>query len=387
MKSPKKSKSLYLDTLLDTIHISEWFEQTMHSPVIISGPCSAETEKQVVDTALQLNLINKVSIYRAGLWKPRSRPDSFQGVGSIGFNWIKRVKEETKLLVAVEVATPGHVEECLKNNIDILWIGARTSSNPFSVQELANTLKGIDIPVMVKNPINPDPELWIGALERFNKVGIKRIAAIHRGFYPFEKTLLRNIPKWEIPIELKTRYNNLSVICDPSHISGTKEFIFDISQKALDLNFDGLMIECHINPKAALSDSRQQITPAELKKLLGLLKFRTPSSENAEFNNLLEQLRNKIDSIDNQLLELLSQRMKIVEEIGKYKSENNVTILQLRRWSSLINERLELSKKLNLSETFINKILTLVHEESIKKQIEILNSLKLSTYKDESLKK
>jgi chorismate mutase len=366
-----------LETLLDTLHISEWFDQTKHAPVIISGPCSAETEQQVIDTAMQLNSIERVSIFRAGLWKPRSRPDSFEGVGSIGFEWLKRVKEETKLLIAVEVATPEHVEECLKNNIDILWVGARTSSNPFSVQELANSLRGIDIPILVKNPINPDSELWIGALERFNKSGTKRIAAVHRGFYPFEKTLLRNIPKWEIPIELKTRYNNLTIICDPSHISGAKEFIFDISQKALDLNFDGLMIECHINPKRALSDSKQQITPAQLKKLLNELKFRTTSSENIEFNNLLEQLRNKIDSIDNQMLELLSQRMKIVEEIGKYKSENNVTILQLRRWSNLINDRLELCKKLNLSESFINKILTLVHEESIKKQIEILNSLKL----------
>ena len=365
-----------MDTFLDTIHISEWFEQTRNCPVIIAGPCSAETEEQVLDTAIRLDSIGKVSIFRAGIWKPRSRPVSFQGVGSVGFEWLKRVKAETNLLVAVEVASPAHVEECLKNNIDILWIGARTSSNPFSVQEVASSLKGVDIPVMVKNPINPDTELWIGALERFYKAGIKRLAAVHRGFYPFEKTLLRNIPKWEIPIELKTRYNNLTMICDPSHISGTREFIKDISQKALDLNFDGLMIESHNNPAKALSDSSQQITPKELKEMLDTLKFRTISSENIEFNNLLEQLRSKIDSIDNQLIELLSQRMGIVEEIGKYKSENNVTILQLRRWSNLINDRLELCRKLRLSDTFIKKILTVVHEESIKKQIEILNSYK-----------
>ena len=365
-----------MDSKLDIIPINKWFEQTKNNPVIISGPCSAETEEQVINTAKAISLIDKVSIFRSGIWKPRTRPNTFEGVGSIGLKWLNRVQKETRLLVTVEVATPEHIEECLKNNIDILWVGARTSSNPFSIQELANCLKGVDIPVLVKNPINPDLDLWIGTIERFNKAGIKKIAAIHRGFFPFEKTTLRNIPKWEIPIELKIKFNNLPIICDPSHISGTTEYISEISQKALNLNFDGLMIESHINPEKALSDNKQQVTPSQLNKILNSLKYRTISSENIEFNNLLDQLRSKIDSIDTQLLVLLAQRMKIVEEIGKYKSENNVTILQLRRWVRLVYDRLETSKKLKLSKEFINNILTLVHEESINKQIEVMNNSK-----------
>lgn len=365
-----------MKTSANIIPINEWFEETKNLPVIISGPCSAETKKQVIDTAKKLNLINNISIFRAGIWKPRTRPDTFEGVGSKGFKWLKQVKEETKLLIAVEVANPEHIEECLLNNIDIIWIGARTTSNPFSIQKLASALKGVDIPVLIKNPINPDLELWIGAIERFNKAGIKKIAAVHRGFYPFEKTSLRNIPKWEIPIELKIKLGNISVICDPSHIAGDKKYISEISQKALDLNFDGLMIESHINPSKALTDSKQQITPNELQDLLTNLKYRTPSSENREFNNLLTQFRNKIDSIDNQLLELLSQRMKITEEIGKYKSENNVTVLQFTRFALMLKDRIELSKKLGLSDDFIKNILNIVHEESIRKQVEIMNNKK-----------
>lgn len=361
----------------DIIPICDWFKETHNLPVIISGPCSAETEKQVIDTAINLNTINNVSIYRAGLWKPRTRPGSFEGVGSKGFDWLKRVKEETNLLIAVEVANPEHIEECLKNNIDIIWIGARTSSNPFSIQKLATALKGVDIPVLIKNPINPDLELWIGAIERINKAGIKKIAAIHRGFFPFEKTLLRNIPKWEIPIELKIRLGNISIICDPSHIAGDKKYISEICQKALDLNFDGLMIESHIKPSKALSDSKQQVTPKELGVILNNLNYKTALCENREFNSLLNQLRSKIDSIDNQLLELLSQRMKITEEIGKYKSKNNVTILQYARFARMLKDRLEISEKLGLSDEFVKSILNIVHEESIRKQAEVMKKKKL----------
>lgn len=366
-----------MEKLLDIIPITDWFEQLKDKPVIISGPCSAETEEQLLSTAREIRKINLVSILRAGIWKPRTRPDTFEGVGKIGLQWLQKVKEETGLLTAVEVATPEHIEQCLKHNVDIIWIGARTTSNPFSIQELAHTLKGTDISVLVKNPVNPDIDLWIGALERFNKAGIKKLAAIHRGFYPFEKTSLRNIPKWEVPIELKSRFHNLPVICDPSHISGTTEYIENIAQKALDLNFDGLMIEAHIAPEHALSDAKQQLSPQELKNLLNNLVFRKPTSDNIDFINNLEQYREQIDSIDTQMLELMAQRMKIVEQIGKYKCENNVTILQLRRWEKIISTRTGFGKKLGLSVDFINKLLQLVHKESIHKQTEVMNELKL----------
>ncbi len=368
-----------MEKLLDITPITDWFEQLKDKPVIISGPCSAETEQQLLSTAREIRKINLVSILRAGIWKPRTRPGTFEGVGKIGLQWLQKVKEETGLLTTVEVATPEHIEQCLKHNIDILWIGARTTSNPFSVQELANTLKGTDISVLVKNPVNPDIDLWIGALERFNKAGIKKLAAIHRGFYPFERTSLRNIPKWEIPIELKSRFHNLPVICDPSHISGTTEYIENIAQKALDLNFDGLMIETHIDPANALSDAKQQLNPRDLKNLLNNLVFRKPTSDNIDFLNNLEQYREQIDSIDTQMLELMAQRMKIVEQIGKYKCENNVTILQLRRWEKIISTRTGFGKKLGLSVDFIKKLLQLVHKESIQKQTEVMKASPLKS--------
>jgi len=354
----------------------KWFPQLNESPVIIAGPCSAESELQLLSTALEISKIERVKIYRTGIWKPRTRPGSFEGVGKIGLEWLAKVKAETGLLTAVEVATPQHVEHCLKvqnSAVDILWIGARTTGNPFAVQELVNSLKGCDIPILVKNPVNPDIDLWIGALERFNYTGISRLAAVHRGFYPFEKTSLRNIPKWELPIELKIRFPNLPVICDPSHIAGKVDLIESIAQKALDLDFDGLMIETHINPKEALSDAKQQITPDELGKLLDKLNFRKISCQNSDFNNRLEQYREQIDSIDTQMLELLSQRNKIVGRIGNFKKDNNVTIFQLRRWTEILATRTELARRLGLSTDFTKKLLQLVHEESIRIQTDVFN--------------
>ncbi|MBE9469430.1 MAG: bifunctional 3-deoxy-7-phosphoheptulonate synthase/chorismate mutase type II [Bacteroidetes bacterium] len=363
-----------METPLNIIPIRKWFKQLSNKPVIISGPCSAETEKQLIETAKAINDIGKVQIFRAGIWKPRTRPVNFEGVGEKGLLWLKKAKEQTGLLTTVEVATPKHIEKCLKFGVDILWIGARTTSNPFSINELTQVLKGVDIPVMIKNPINPDINLWVGAIERFNKIGINKLAAIHRGFFPFELTSLRNIPKWEIPIELKRNFHNLSIICDPSHIAGKRKYINEISQKALDLDMDGLMIESHISPDKALTDSKQQITPKELKLMLDSLVIRTSNSDNFDFINSIEKYRDQIDSIDTQLIELLAQRMEIVKQIGVYKKNNDVTILQLSRWEKIINSRINFGLKLGLSEKLIKKIMQLIHKESIQKQNEIMNN-------------
>ncbi len=354
--------------------LSSWFGN-LQEPLIIAGPCSAETEEQMLQTAKEIAALGKVKVFRSGIWKPRTRPGNFEGVGEKGLKWLSQVKKETGLLTATEVANPEHAELAIKNDVDILWIGARTTSNPFSIQELADYLKGYDKPVMVKNPINPDVQLWVGALERFHKAGINKLAAIHRGFFPFEATTLRNIPKWETAIELKSMCHDLPIICDPSHIAGNSEYIAEISQKALDLNMDGLIIEAHYNPLVALSDMNQQVTPEQLGEILDNLIYRSTLSEDANFASILETLRNKIDSIDQQMLELLMQRMNVVEEIGKYKSENQVTILQLRRWEKIMSSRIKLGKKLGLSEDFVKKLLQLVHKESIQRQTEVMNKL------------
>lgn len=368
-----------MENLDKLISIENWFEKQIEAPIYIAGPCSAETEEQVIQTACEISKNSKINVFRAGLWKPRTRPNTFEGVGKQGLPWLKRVKEQFGLKIAVEVAHPEHIELCLNNNIDVLWIGARTVSNPFSIQEIADSLKNINIPVLVKNPVNPDIDLWIGAIERFYNNGVYKLAALHRGFYPFERTVFRNIPKWEIPIELKIKFPTLPVICDPSHISGTTQYIEEISQKALDLNFDGLMIESHINPKKALSDSQQQLTPLELKDLLDRLIVRVTTCDDKEFSNLLSNYRAQIDSLDFQLLELLAQRMKVVEKIGEYKSLNNVKILQLRRWENIIGTRTEYGQSRGLTEDFIIKLLQLVHKESIQKQTEVMNKLKSNT--------
>jgi chorismate mutase len=345
-----------------------------NKPLIISGPCSAESEEQMVMTAKEIADKTNTHLFRAGIWKPRTRPGHFEGIGTEGLKWLKTIKQETSLPVCTEVAKPQHVEAALKHNVDVLWIGARTVSNPFSVQEIADSLKGIDIPVFIKNPINPDLQLWHGAIERIAESGISKLAAIHRGFYPYEETKFRNIPKWEVAIELKRLYHDLPIICDPSHISGTRSYITEVSQKAMDLNFDGLMIETHIQPSEALSDANQQITPESLKILLSNLILR--EGQNDKYEQEIQTYREQIDSIDQQLLEMLSQRMSIIKKIGEYKSEQNITILQLRRWEKIMETRSALGKKLGLNKAFIKKLLELMHKESIQLQNDIMNKNK-----------
>ncbi|CAN5445929.1 bifunctional 3-deoxy-7-phosphoheptulonate synthase/chorismate mutase type II [soil metagenome] len=341
-------------------------------PLIISGPCGVESEKQIHDIAAELSKLN-VHILRGGIWKPRTRPGSFQGIGTEGLKWLKDAGQANNLPVMVEVANPKHVEEALAEKIDILWLGARTTVNPFQVQEIADSLAGVNIPVMIKNPINPELELWIGAIERIQKTGIHRIAAIHRGFSTFEKTKYRNVPNWQIPIELKRRYPDLPLICDPSHICGTRNLIGSVAQTALDLNYDGLMIESHTHPEKALSDSQQQLTPAALKDLLAQLVVRSAIVEDVIFLNLLEELRDKIDRLDEEILNKISQRMEIAREIGKYKKENNITILQVERWNEILRTRLQFGMDHELTREFILKMYELVHDESILQQTQRMN--------------
>lgn len=342
-------------------------------PLIIAGPCSAETEKQVLNTAKEIAKIPKVHYFRAGIWKPRTRPGSFEGVGTKGLEWLKLVKQETGLGVTTEVANAKHVDACLKAGIDVLWIGARTTVNPFTVQELAESLKGVDIPVLVKNPVNPDLQLWIGALERLNRAGIKKLAAIHRGFTPTEETPFRNQPMWSIPIELKVRVPDMPVICDPSHIAGNKDLVSYISQKAIDLDMDGLMVETHIQPDNALSDAKQQITPTVLAGLLKNLIIRKPISPDKDFMSQLDELRLNINKIDEEIIQKLSSRMEVVRKIGQYKKDHNVTILQLKRWADILENRSSLGEAMGLSSLFMKKLLQLVHQESIRIQEEVMN--------------
>lgn len=353
--------------------LSEWLPGRP-LPLVISGPCGAETEEQVMETARALAATGKVSIFRAGIWKPRTRPNSFEGVGSVGLQWLKRVKKETGLLTTVEVANAGHVEEALKAGVDILWIGARTTVNPFTVQEIADALQGTNVPVMVKNPVNPDLQLWIGALERINNAGITKLIAIHRGFSSFEKTRYRNAPQWEIPIALKSEFPELPVVCDPSHICGRTDIIRETAQKALDLDMAGLMIESHPDPAAALSDAKQQVTPQDLVALLSSLVVRKVSSQNQDFANQLEALRASIDDIDEEILMHLTKRMDLIGQIGEYKRNNGVTILQLERWLEILHTRTASGVLKGLDEEFIRKVCQLLHEESIRLQTEVMNS-------------
>ncbi|MEX0987291.1 MAG: bifunctional 3-deoxy-7-phosphoheptulonate synthase/chorismate mutase type II [Bacteroidales bacterium] len=340
-------------------------------PFVMAGPCSAESEEQVLQTAREIATLG-VSVYRAGIWKPRTRPNAFEGIGSVGLPWLQLVKKETGMLVSTEVANVKHVNEALKYGIDIIWIGARTSANPFAVQEIADSLKGVHIPVFVKNPVNPDVDLWIGAIERINQAGITEIAAIHRGFSSYDKSIYRNAPHWQIPIELRRRIPELPIITDPSHICGTRELIYDISQKAMDLNFDGLIIETHINPDKAWSDAKQQLTPEGLKHVLKRLILRDPEIDD-ELMLTLAELRDKIDKLDDKLINLVEERMKVVEDIGNYKKINNITILQNKRWDDMLRSRLILGERKGLSADFINKIFRAVHQESINKQTSIMN--------------
>ncbi len=353
--------------------LKKWLPLRENEPLIIAGPCSVESENQVMEVAVSLSQNKFVKVLRAGIWKPRTRPNGFEGVGENGLIWLKEIKAKTNLLIAVEVATPKHVELCLKYNIDILWIGARTTGNPFSIQEIADSLDGVKIPVLVKNPLNPDIKLWIGAIERLNQVGISSLAAIHRGFHTYNPQPYRYSPFWEIPIELKRIYNNLPIINDPSHIAGNRSLIFDISQKAINLEMDGLMIEVHPKPDIALSDSKQQITPEQFNKLISNLIFRSDSKKEVSQNQLIK-LRTIIDGLDDELIRILSKRMNLVTKIGEFKKEHNITILQIKRWTEIISDRKQKAKNLGLSESFISKLLEILHQESIQIQNDILNS-------------
>ncbi|KAA9327329.1 bifunctional 3-deoxy-7-phosphoheptulonate synthase/chorismate mutase type II [Adhaeribacter soli] len=342
-----------------------------HKPLLISGPCSAESEGQVLETALALKN-SGIDLFRAGIWKPRSKPGTFEGIGEIGLQWLNRVQAETGLPVSVEVATPQHIELALRYDMDVIWIGARTTVNPFVVQELAEALRGVDIPVMVKNPVNPDLALWAGALERFYNMGIRSLAAIHRGFSVLGENRYRNAPLWQIPIELKTRYKNLPLIVDPSHIGGRRDLILPLTQQALDLDYDGLMVEVHPNPAVALSDAEQQLTPAAFADMLASLKVRTAQSPNPEFLNCAEELRAKIDAADRDILEMLARRMALVEKIGEYKRQNNVTILQMDRWNEIFKTRPEWAARMGINPDFVEELYKLIHLESIRKQTEIM---------------
>ena len=337
-------------------------------PIVIAGPCSAETEEQVLETAKAL-AARGIKIFRAGIWKPRTKPGGFEGIGTIGLPWLKRVKQETGMYIMTEVATRDHVFEALKAGVDMLWIGARTTVNPFAVQEIADSLKGVDIPVLVKNPVNPDLELWIGAFERLYGAGIHRLAAIHRGFSSYDKKIYRNLPLWHIPIELRRRLPELPIFCDPSHIGGKRELIAPLCQQAMDLSFDGLMIESHRDPDVAWSDAAQQIAPDVLDYVLNLLVIR---DENQTTENL-SALRRQIDSIDEQILELLAKRMRVSREIGIYKKEHNMPILQSPRYSEILENRSNMGAQMDLSTDFVKEMLKEIHEESVRQQMIIMS--------------
>ncbi len=341
------------------------------SPIIMSGPCSAESREQVIKTAKELAM-EGIKIFRAGIWKPRTKPGGFEGVGEIGLPWLEEVKQITGMKVAVEVATKSHVEAALRHGVDILWIGARTTANPFAVQEIADALEGHDIPVLIKNPVNPDLELWIGAVERIYNAGVRKLGVIHRGFSTYEKKLYRNTPEWHIPIELRRRIPNLPIICDPSHIGGRRELVGPLCQQSMDLGFDGLIIESHCDPDNAWSDKDQQVTPEVLSVILNSLVIRNTN----EPTENLKLLRNKIDDIDNQILELLYERLNISKEIARFKRDNNMPVLQTGRYDEILRKKIIQAENLGLSGSYISDILEVIHEESVRTQLELINQEK-----------
>ena len=343
-------------------------------PLIISGPCSAETEEQVIQTATRLAATGKVDILRAGIWKPRTRPGSFEGIGTKGLPWLQQAKKESGLPVAVEVATAKQVEDALHFGVDVLWIGARTTVNPFSVQDVADALKGADVPVLIKNPINPDLELWIGAVERVANAGIKNIGLIHRGFSSYGNTEYRNAPMWHLAIEMKRRNPGMLLINDPSHICGRRDILMDVAQKAIDLDFDGLIIESHIDPDNAWSDAKQQVTPERLGEMISSIVWRTEEIDSEELHAVMEKMRQQINQLDDELLQLIGQRMKVADKIGQYKKDNNITILQTNRWNAILERAYERGEKLGLGKEFITKYFDAVHMESINHQNKIMNS-------------
>lgn len=354
--------------------MKDWLNNfNLSHPLVIAGPCSAETESQVMKIAHELNN-SDVTIFRAGIWKPRTRPGMFEGVGAIGLKWLQKVKSETNLLTATEVANANHVKLAIDNDVDVLWIGARSTVSPFIIQEIAEALDGTDKIVLVKNPVNPDLSLWLGGVERLYNSNIKNLGLIHRGFSTYEKTKYRNIPEWQIPIEVKNRFPDIPMICDPSHISGRRDLIFDLSQTALDLNFDGLMIESHINPDEAWSDAKQQITPKTLIKIMKDLKVRNELVEEEKYKNELYSLRTQIDIIDHSILDSLGKRMKISEEIGGLKKTKNVAVLQNKRWNEILDKMIDEGNSKGLTREFISRIYKAIHQESIIHQEKIINS-------------
>ena len=347
------------------------FQKFIHKkPYLIAGPCSAESENQLLTIAKAVE--GTADIFRAGVWKPRTKPNSFEGIGKDALSWLKTIQQETSLKVVTEVATAKHVELCLESGVDMLWIGARTTVNPFYVQEIAEALRGVDIPVFVKNPIHPELGLWLGAFERLHKVGVKQLAAIHRGFYSYEKVAFRNDPKWEIPIKLREEIRDLPIICDPSHIAGKAALVGDIAQTAMDINLDGLMIETHHNPSAALSDAEQQVTPKELNNIMNNLVLRDTKLRDEEFKGRLLNFRNKIDNFDAKIIELLNNRKQVVEHIANFKNENKLTIFQIDRWFEILNTRKENANLLGVDEQMVEEIFALIHKYSILTQTKIM---------------
>ena len=361
---------------LDLIPLYEWGMFTEPRPSVVAGPCSAESEEQLMQTARGLRETG-INVFRAGIWKPRTYPGSFEGSGSEGLKWLQKVKKELGLKIATEVAGAKHVAECLEAGVDLVWLGARTTANPFLVQEIADSLKGTDIPVLVKNPVNPDLDLWIGALERLNSAGIKKLGVIHRGFSTFDKIQYRNDPQWQVAIELRSRYPELPFFVDPSHMAGCTDYIREISQRSLDLGFEGLMIESHCNPCEALSDAKQQLTPDELSDLLyNQIKVKDKDSDAPEWKENIDQLRAKIDIIDENLLYALGSRMKISRQIGEYKKNSNIAILQTSRWDKVLAKVIEKGKEYELTEDFVKAVFNAIHEASVEVQNEVISGKK-----------
>jgi chorismate mutase len=361
---------------LDLIPLYEWGMFTEPRPSVVAGPCSAESEEQLMQTARGLRETG-INVFRAGIWKPRTYPGSFEGSGSEGLKWLQKVKKELGLKIATEVAGAKHVAECLEAGVDLVWLGARTTANPFLVQEIADSLKGTDIPVLVKNPVNPDLDLWIGALERLNSAGIKKLGVIHRGFSTFDKIQYRNDPQWQVAIELRSRYPELPFFVDPSHMAGCTDYIREISQRSLDLGFEGLMIESHCTPCEALSDAKQQLTPDELSDLLyNQIKVKDKDSDAPEWKENIDQLRAKIDIIDENLLYALGSRMKISRQIGEYKKNSNIAILQTSRWDKVLAKVIEKGKEYELTEDFVKAVFNAIHEASVEVQNEVISGKK-----------
>ena len=361
-----------MEKIIDTIPVSQWGMFPDTRPLVIAGPCSAETESQVFETAVKIKSAG-IKVFRAGIWKPRTHPDTFEGVGANGLDWLLKVKNELGMKICTEVANAKHLSECMERGVDMVWIGARTTANPFLVQEIADALRGIDIPVLVKNPVNPDIDLWIGALERLFRSGVRKLGVVHRGFSTVEKIPYRNSPEWQIAIEFRSKYPQLPFFCDPSHIGGDRKYIEEISQRSLDLGLDGLMIESHCNPSCAMSDSRQQLTPEDLCAMLGRLAVRNVDSDSPEYRENIYQLRAKIDVVDENILYMLGSRMKISRQIGEYKKKNNIAILQTARWDSLLEKVISKGGEYGLSEKFVITLFNAIHEASVQEQNAVLH--------------